>query len=414
MMTLGAICDRRRYGGAGDFRLAFKRREAYHQLEQSRTGIRRNLWETEIEAGRAEGMRSRGSVIWLVMWENVGGMWNMKQGSRNHLSIDHLSHPLLDRLSEMARRLIGIGFLVVFPTGSGWGQALTGGRSGIPAFCRLIQGTMEGVKHCQMCHVLMAVAGSREQLTEQRCHAGASVLVAPIPLDGGDSIAVLGTCTFARGEGPKAWKEIRDRGKEIGVNLSQLRKYYNDLPELSLDDIEMAHTMMGVFGEAVKEIMARSVAERALADLKSDLETRTEIQSAVERGLKETMSDAGALKPGRMHTKKRKIPVLIRVVTDLISRNSSMPFSVSEIAAAARMTPNHFSSLFRLYTGQSFVDFLTEKRIALAKELLADLTLNIAEVAIRAGFEDPSYFTRRFRQRTGMTPTDWRNTLPSK
>ena len=52
------------------------------------------------------------------------------------------------------------------------------------------------------------------------------------------------------------------------------------------------------------------------------------------------------------------------------------------------------------------MDFLTERRISLAKELLGDLTLNIAEVALATGFDDPSYFTRRFRQKTGMTPRD--------
>ncbi len=333
----------------------------------------------------------------------------MTNGPGNGLMVEQLRHPLLTNLSALAERLIGIRFLVVFPSGKGWGQAGAGGGNSMPEFCRLIQGTMEGVKHCQMCHVLMAVAASRERLTEQRCHAGASVLVTPITLDAGERFAILGTCTFVRDTGPDVWKEIRDRGRTLGINLNHLRKYYSALPDLSPEDIKTARAIMEVIGEAVKEIRARSTAETRLTDLRSHREAKTGIGAAVENGLRENGSSTDTRSADQALRAKRKIPVLIEVVTDLIQRNPSMPFNVGEIAAAARMTPNHFSTLFRQYTGQSFMDFLTDRRISLAKELLGDLTLNVGEVALAAGFDDPSYFTRRFRQKTGMTPTDFRN-----
>jgi AraC-like DNA-binding protein len=88
-----------------------------------------------------------------------------------------------------------------------------------------------------------------------------------------------------------------------------------------------------------------------------------------------------------------------------------MPFAVAEIAAAAGMTPNHFSALFHSYTGKSFSTYLTEKRIEMAKGLLSDLTLNIAEIGRMVGYNDPSYFTRRFNQVTGLTPGEYRDSL---
>jgi len=107
------------------------------------------------------------------------------------------------------------------------------------------------------------------------------------------------------------------------------------------------------------------------------------------------------------------VPAVVRVVATLVDRRPNMPFSVGEIAAAARISPNHFSSLFRKHQKESFSVYLTEKRIDLAKEVLGDLTLNIAEVAQRVGYDDPGYFARRFKQKTGMTPGEWRAALSS-
>jgi two-component system response regulator YesN len=88
-----------------------------------------------------------------------------------------------------------------------------------------------------------------------------------------------------------------------------------------------------------------------------------------------------------------------------------MPFSVKDIARSAHMSPNHFSMLFRRHTGRNFMTYLLEERLALAEELLRDLALGIKTVADRAGFDDPGYFTRRFKQKTGLTPREWRERL---
>ena len=71
---------------------------------------------------------------------------------------------------------------------------------------------------------------------------------------------------------------------------------------------------------------------------------------------------------------------------------------MKELAAAARLTPNHFTTLFREHTGRPFTEFLTEERIARAKKLLLNPTLSINEVAKLAGYDDPGYFTRFYSE----------------
>jgi AraC-like DNA-binding protein len=61
--------------------------------------------------------------------------------------------------------------------------------------------------------------------------------------------------------------------------------------------------------------------------------------------------------------------------------------------------------------GTSFVQEVTTARLDRAGDLLRDRQsgqIAIAEIAFRCGFLDPAYFARRFRQRFGVSPRDWR------
>ena len=101
--------------------------------------------------------------------------------------------------------------------------------------------------------------------------------------------------------------------------------------------------------------------------------------------------------------------LLVHVVCELIQQRPDLPLTVKEIAAAANLTPNHFTTLFHNHTGSSFNEYLTKQRILRAQKLLLNPTLSINEIAGLTGYDDPGYFTRRFRQQTGLSPRDWRN-----
>ncbi len=336
----------------------------------------------------------------------------MKKRTADYTPEKVYKHPLLAKLSDMASRLVGLRFIIVYPTADGWGQVAPGEMVELPTFCRLIQSAPEGTHRCRMCHVLMSIAACSKGLTDQQCHAGASVLVTPISSSDRETLAVLGTCRFRLNSGPDAWKEVKPRVKQLGVNLAELKQACLELPRLSPEKLELARTIFAAAGDAVNEIRSRSLAEARLRSIDRPPESKSEVEATVERELRESLaaqSDDGEIDGAS--TEGSQIPVLIRVVSDLVRRKPNMPFNVAELAAAARITPNHFSSLFHLHTGRSFSGFLTERRIELAKQLLGDLTLNITEIARMVGYNDPSYFTRRFNQITSMTPGQYRNSL---
>jgi len=103
-----------------------------------------------------------------------------------------------------------------------------------------------------------------------------------------------------------------------------------------------------------------------------------------------------------------------RVISRLLAylrENIDGDVSLTEAAAAVHLSPTYLARLVRRETGQTFIELLNERRIALAKELLMHTDLSIKEIAFRSGFSDLVYFGRRFRKIEGCSPTQARARL---
>jgi AraC-like DNA-binding protein/ligand-binding sensor protein len=317
--------------------------------------------------------------------------------------------PLLVKLNDLALKLCKMRMGIVFPDETGWAQCMPGGPKGVPSFCQMIQSSPEGMKHCKMCHVLMTVAACSSGVTQQKCHIGISVLVNPINPPGHEqSLAVLSSCAFTSEEKVKPWKEANERGKKLKLDIPVLKKAFYELPVLSPEQAELAHELLALAAEAIRLLFA----EQSLRDQLDKARTRVRAGGLVQDAVtKKLMVIGQSQDPKSKKTSDAKLPALISVIQDTVSKRPDYQYNVGEIAAAARMTPNHFSALFRRHTGRTFSSFLTARRLAEAKKLLGDFTLNISEIAEQVGFEDPGYFARRFRQKEGCSPREWRDKL---
>lgn len=323
------------------------------------------------------------------------------------------NHPLLIAINNAVRDLVGVGICIVHPAKDGWSQYCPGGAVHKPDFCRLIQSTADGAKNCTVCHVLMSIAAAGSGSMDQRCHAGLSVIVMPVQQSEGNEVfSVLSTCMFTTQDRKVAWKEARARGVKLGLDLDELKEEFDRLPVLSETQVKAAKALMTIACEAVKEIRARIRLQEQLSHAGEHTEVKSIAGTSIEQQLKE-YGLSMPVHPQKGTKDKKKIPALIRVAEELVCRRPDIAYNVAEIAAAARVTPNYFSALFRDCTGQTFSKFLTDKRIEAAKKLLGDLTLNVSEVAFRVGYDDAGYFTRRFRQSTGMSPREWRDSIAS-
>jgi AraC-like DNA-binding protein/ligand-binding sensor protein len=331
----------------------------------------------------------------------------------SYLAPEDLDAPVLVRLDEAAQALAGVSLFVVFPQADGWGQRPVGAKVLIPDYCKVVRSTKEGAKRCSMCHVLMTVAACSRGANLQRCHARASVMVVPSERRGDEALAILSSCVFAPKTGDDGWEDARACGKKLGLDLRKLKRAYERLPQLTPERIKAARAIMRAAAVAVGEIKHCAELTAELEELRGRSQTRGRVEEAVDREMRTAVQPSEDESSPEADASGKKKPLVVEVVAELVRKKPYMPFTVAEIAAAARITPNHFSTLFHRHQSVSFSQYLTERRMALAKTLLQDFTMNITEVARRSGYDDPGYFGRLFKKRTGMTPRDWRDELRS-
>lgn len=102
-------------------------------------------------------------------------------------------------------------------------------------------------------------------------------------------------------------------------------------------------------------------------------------------------------------------PLLAEVFT-VIDRQLAQPLSLRDVADAVGMTAGHLTTLVRKRTGRTVGEWIVERRMSRARELLAGTDLPVAEVARHVGMVDAGYFSRQFRRTHGISPREWRRT----
>ncbi|EGR0669016.1 AraC family transcriptional regulator [Vibrio vulnificus] len=100
----------------------------------------------------------------------------------------------------------------------------------------------------------------------------------------------------------------------------------------------------------------------------------------------------------------------LQSLLDYIDSNISHVIREEDAAAFCHYSVTYFSKVFHKEIGLSFRDYLTKKRINLAKQLLVeDRQAKIAFIAYQCGYRDVSYFSRIFKKKTGISPGSYRN-----
>ena len=94
-----------------------------------------------------------------------------------------------------------------------------------------------------------------------------------------------------------------------------------------------------------------------------------------------------------------------------VKQHYTEPISIEYAASYAGYSPAHFMRRFKEETGQTFVHFLNDYRLSSASYKLAETDDAVSDIAASCGFNNFSYFIRLFRQKYGVSPSAYRNTL---
>ncbi|TAH65065.1 MAG: AraC family transcriptional regulator [Anaerolineaceae bacterium] len=99
------------------------------------------------------------------------------------------------------------------------------------------------------------------------------------------------------------------------------------------------------------------------------------------------------------------------LITEWMKLNYSKDITAASVARQFNYNPNYFSKIFRERTGMSFTTYLNVLRINNAKVLLFQTSLRVNEIAYEVGFRDDKYFMRVFKKMEGLTPNQYRNSF---
>lgn len=105
----------------------------------------------------------------------------------------------------------------------------------------------------------------------------------------------------------------------------------------------------------------------------------------------------------------RKIEGYDRFATLLsyIDAHCNENLTLDKISSRAGFSKYHFDRVFKKYTGITYYEYLSSKRIYNAKELL-EAGMPISEIAAKTGFKSLTSFSRAFKKNTGISPSEYR------
>ena len=101
----------------------------------------------------------------------------------------------------------------------------------------------------------------------------------------------------------------------------------------------------------------------------------------------------------------------VEAIRSYIDSHYCEEISIGSLAEKYELSPNYLSSMLRDSLGVKFTEYLSNLRIAKAKEYLATSDRTASEIAELVGYHSNSHFTRVFSEITGCTPAEYKKSL---
>lgn len=106
--------------------------------------------------------------------------------------------------------------------------------------------------------------------------------------------------------------------------------------------------------------------------------------------------------------------IYYRRFTQLIRESTSYKKTIEEYASDLNIASGHLSRICTSVASKSPREIIMDYYITQSQLLLSNVEKSIADVCYSLGFEDPSYFSRVFKRKTGLTPNEFRKKIGTK
>lgn len=101
--------------------------------------------------------------------------------------------------------------------------------------------------------------------------------------------------------------------------------------------------------------------------------------------------------------------IILHAAKRLINQQLDSPPALADMARLVGTHGKNLTAIFRRYTGMTVYGYIRAERLRRSEELLANSNASIQDIAELIGFRSGANFATAFRQRTGKTPSAFRN-----
>lgn len=162
---------------------------------------------------------------------------------------------------------------------------------------------------------------------------------------------------------------------------------------------------------AVSSILLSYINEKKLADKLPELHRIGHIEAHESSGgaMLYLAGLANALFDLKGAEQETNTASVIEAIQRYIGDRLQGDLSLLHLAETFYFNPSYLSRLYKQATGTNLSDYIIERRVAAAKELLLEKPYKISEIAAMVGVDSISNFSRFFKKHTGLTPQQYRD-----
>jgi AraC family transcriptional regulator len=188
------------------------------------------------------------------------------------------------------------------------------------------------------------------------------------------------------------WDSIGDRGAtcflvEVGAG------WLNDVPRLAA----VLGTPSFHEGGTIKQLAKRAYREWLLNDTASPIAIQALVLEISAHLVREDEASAGA-----------EPPLWLRRVKQRLDDAFTQTPRLAELAGIGGVHPTHLARHFRRHYHSTIGEYLRQRRVDAAIEMLSQQRLSLTEIALEAGFSSHAHFCTAFKRVTGVTPSQFR------
>lgn len=115
------------------------------------------------------------------------------------------------------------------------------------------------------------------------------------------------------------------------------------------------------------------------------------------------IKDEIAVTHNNNHAKNRLLPVL-----EYIRENIESPIKIADLTEILYVSREHLIRLFKTTTGKTPLEYITDAKIQKAMTMLEENRYSVSEISEKLAFANPSYFSKIFKQKLKMSPSEYR------